>query len=485
MANSMTTELAVTHLIPDALRKSVGPHVIVLDKDRIAEVAPRAAGPVHARLAMPPLVNAHDHCRVVRSTSFGASGKPLEIWLHMLALVPALDAYEATAATLARSALGGAGTVMVHHTRPHGLTDLPTEAAEMARAARDVGVRVGFAVALSDRNPVAYDNSDAVLAALPEFARERLAPRFARTPQPPDVQIALVDAVASAADSPMFNVQYGPTAVPWCSPALLLAVAEASARTGRRVHMHCLETRYQRDWADAHYAKGMIRYLDEIGLLSPRLTLAHCTHARADELDLLAERGVTIAVNTSSNLALRSGIAPLAEMLRRGCRVALGLDGLAFDEDDDGLRDMRLALHLHAGTGFDTAVDRTQILSAAIETGHLSVTGSDHRGVLAAGQPADVLLLDWTALNEDRLVDDLDPLDLLFARAQARHIAELYVAGQLIVRDGQVLGVDLPGLQTELLARVRTHLDHNRPTRAALTALETALAHHYKARPCC
>lgn len=481
----MATELTVTHLLPDAMQRPFGPQTLVMEGDRIASISPRAAGPSAARLAMPPLVNAHDHARVVRASSFGASGKPLEIWLHMLALVPALDPYQATAASLARSALGGAGTVMVHHTRPQGFTDLPREAAEMARAARDVGVRVGFAVALSDSNPVAYEQSEAMLAALPPFARERLSPRFSKTPLPPHAQIALVDEVVAAADGPMFNVHYGPTAVQWCSTPLLEAVAEASARTGRRIHMHCLETRYQRDWADTHHPRGMLTTLDEIGLLTPRLTLAHCTHARPAELDLLAERGVTIAVNTSSNLGLRSGIAPLAAMLKRGCRVALGLDGLAFDEDDDALRDMRLAYHLHAGHGFVADIETSQILRAAFETGHLSVMGSQEGGTLKAGAPADVLLLDWSAVDDDRLMADLDQRDLLFARAQARHIAELHVAGRRIVAEGMVLGVDLPGLQQELLARIRHHIADSGDLRAALGELESVLAAHYGARPCC
>ena len=86
-------------------------------------------------------------------------------------------------------------------------------------------------------------------------------------------------------------MQYGPNAVQWCTTGLLEAIAEASAGTGRRVHMHLLETRYQRAWADAEFPGGIVRYLDRIGLLSPRLTLAHCTWARPDELELIAERG--------------------------------------------------------------------------------------------------------------------------------------------------------------------------------------------------
>jgi hypothetical protein len=52
-------------------------------------------------------------------------------------------------------------------------------------------------------------------------------------------------------------------------------------------------------------------------------------------------------------------------MLDLGCRVALGVDGKALDEDDDALRELRLAHLLHAGTGFKAAVGRKQMLQIA------------------------------------------------------------------------------------------------------------------------
>ena len=60
-----------------------------------------------------------------------------------------------------------------------------------------------------------------------------------------------------------------------CRTRRLEAIAEASRDDGRRVHMHLFETRYQREWADHAYPDGLVRHLDRIGLLSPRLTVAH------------------------------------------------------------------------------------------------------------------------------------------------------------------------------------------------------------------
>jgi cytosine/adenosine deaminase-related metal-dependent hydrolase len=472
--------ITCAHLIASAERPAVANQAIAIDDGRVIAVGP-AKEPVKPLLVMPALVNAHDHGRAVRSSSIGAGGKPLEAWLHYLALFPSVDPYPAGVVALARSALGGVGTVMMHYTRAQGFTDLPTEVKEVARAARDVGVRVGFAVSMKDRNPLVYGPSEPILAALPADARTEIARRFLRQPPSPADYIALADAVADAAANPMFDVQYGPNAPQWCSDALLEAVAEASHRSGRRVHMHLLETRYQRAWSDQAYPGGVVKYLDAIGLLSPRLTLAHCVWARPDELELIAERGVTIVVSNSSNLHLRSGVAPIAAMLQAKCRVALGVDGKALDEDDDALRELRLAHLLHAGTGFTGAVSREQMLHAAMVTGRFAVTNTvDDGGTISTGAPADLLLLDWAAIDDDRLTDNIDPIELMLTRATARHVRELIVAGRTVVKDGQVVGADVEAARREVLAQMRAGMAANAGLAAAMPALDRAMAEHFE-----
>ena len=449
---------------------------IEINGERIQSLRSCSAGSKPRHLAMPALVNAHDHGRAVRTSSIGAGGKPLETWLNYLALFPSVDPYLAAAVSLGNSALGGAGIVMMHYTRAQGFTDLPTEVAEVARAARDVGVRVGFAVSMKDRNPIGYGPPEPLLAALTKPAREEIVSRFLRPPKAPKDYIRLVDDVAAAAEGPQFNVQYGPNAVQWCSDALLKAIAEASSLSGRRIHMHLLETRYQRGYLDQLYGGDVVKFLDSIGFLSKRLTLAHCVWARPDELELLAERGVTISTNTSSNLRLRSGLAPAAKMLACGCRVAMGIDGGALDDDDDMLRELRLTHLLHLGSGFTPKVSESDMLAVAARTGRLSVTNAAEGGVIEPGEPADLLLLDYDALDDDRLRDDLNPVDLVFARANARHVSELIVAGRTIVRDRRLLGIDLDAARREVTLRMREGQPAMAPFAAALAQLDHAIS---------
>ena len=245
---------------------------------------------------------------------------PLEAWLPYLTLIPAVDPWLASAVSFGRTARGGVGAVMAHYTRVQGLTDFPTEAKAVAKAARDVGIRVALAVHCRDLNPLVYDPHDKLLASLSPAACACVTKRFLRPPLPVADQVAMVDAVAAEIEGDGVTVQYGPAGVQWCTDKMLRRIGEASARTGRRVHMHLLETRYQRNWADRTYPQGIVRYLDEIGLVNERVSFAHCIHLRPDEMELIAERGATIVINTSSNFIVSSGLAPVGEMLKRGCR---------------------------------------------------------------------------------------------------------------------------------------------------------------------
>jgi cytosine/adenosine deaminase-related metal-dependent hydrolase len=465
-------------LLPNAADPAQADRTIAIADDRIAAV--EAAGTsARGALVLPALANAHDHARVVRLSQIGSFDVPLEAWLPYLALIPAVDPWLASAVSFGRTARGGVGSVMAHYTRVQGLTDFPTEARAVAKAARDVGVNVALAVHCRDMNPLVYDPHQAVLAQISPAACACITRRFLRPPLPAAEQVAMVEAVAADVEGPGVTVQYGPAGVQWCTDDMLRRTGEASARTGRRVHMHLLETRYQRNWADRTFPHGIVRYLDEIGLVNERVSFAHCIWTRPDELDLIAARGATIVVNTSSNFIVSSGIAPVGDMLRRGCRVAMGLDGLSFDEDEDALREMRLAYVVHKAAGFDIRMRREDLLRVAFENGRYAVTGATDGGRIAPGAPADLLVLDWDKLSAELVEPDVPPIELLLAKARQEHVKQLFVAGREVVHDGVLTGIDLPALEAELLATLRKAAGTTADIRAAMPELRAALASHY------
>jgi cytosine/adenosine deaminase-related metal-dependent hydrolase len=481
-SNSRTIEVADALLGPDFT--PAGPARISIAGGMITSVE-TGIGSVRSRLlAMPALTDAHNHGYGLATSSYGTGFRPLETWIPSLAKAPAVDPYLAMAVSLGRSARGGCAGVMVHLTRAMGKTPIADEAREIARAAGDVGVAIGLAISLKDRNPLVYGDHGPLLAGLSGEARHVVEQVWAAPAKDQAEQLEAVDDVfdAVADTGARVDVQYGPNGVQWCSDAMLRSIAGRSEAKSRRVHMHLLETRLQREWADRNFPQGIVSYLREIGLLSPRLTLAHCVWARQDELEMIAESGARISVNPSSNLHLYSGIAPAVAMHAAGVPVGLGLDGYGFDEDSDALREMRLFSLLNRGWSFDGGLGVSDALATACVNGRATV-GLQGGGVLAEGEPADLLLLDIDALDRDGLDTDgqlgVDIRHLLVNRATLRDVSQVIAGGHTIVRDGDLTGIDFGALEKDLRRQSRSATPAHAPVIAAWRQLEPAIRRYY------
>lgn len=465
-------------LLPSARADALEPGVEVRYNASGVLALNRRATNGGSTLLMPPFANAHDHGRGVKTMAYGAVDAPLEAWFPATFALPPVDPYLVAAAAFCRMVRSGiASTVHCHLSRePRSLL---LEAQAVSRAARDVGIRVAFVVPLRDRHRLGYAADETILRLLEPADAEAIRERLLRPIAPLDEQLAVVDEIAATCESEQFQVQYGPVGVEWCTDELLSRVAAAAHASGRRIHMHLLESRYQRAWADREYPQGIVRHLDQMGLLSPRLTVAHCTQLRPGECELLAARGVVVSINTSSNLRLRSGIAPVQSMHEAGLKFAVGLDALALDDDDDLLREIRLLRLLHGGVGFRDGVPREAVLEAACCHGP-AAAGRPGAGEIAPGAIANLLLLDL----EPKTLDLCEPLSdiatVLHTRATAANVRTLVVAGRTVVDDGAVCGVDEAAIQAELQAQLRAQAGATAQFLPLLRRYQAALAEFYE-----
>ncbi len=151
---------------------------------------------------------------------------------------------------------------------------------------------------------------------------------------------------------------------------------------------------------------------------------------------------MTAVLNTSSNLRLRSGIAPVETMIENGVRIAIGIDALSLDDDDDALRELRLTYRLHAGRSFDTVLTPERLFAAAMRSGAEAVGGRGPYGEIDAGAAADLMVLDYKAISHDVIEDRIDEIDILLGRACRHHIRSVVAGGREIVREGKLTGLD-------------------------------------------
>src|SRR6266850_3411604 len=178
----MAIEIRANALFAGPDRGTLENVVLRHDNGVITSIEP-SAGPPQARrsFVIPAFVNAHDHARPTTS-SFGAVNMPLESWIIRSTFGTPPDPYLAAASAMARSARAGCGAMMIHYTRPSGTMPLVEEAKAIARAASDVGIRIAFALAVRDRNPVVYGDEEPLLAGLASDDRETIEELFVRAP---------------------------------------------------------------------------------------------------------------------------------------------------------------------------------------------------------------------------------------------------------------------------------------------------------------
>jgi cytosine/adenosine deaminase-related metal-dependent hydrolase len=324
------------------------------------------------------------------------------------------------------------------------------------KAYEEAGIRVAFAAGIRTESLlVAGKGQDAkFLASLPgdlgaEAERELPAPGDIGE----DDYFALMDEVfRDHRDHPRIDIWFAPPGPQWCSDATWVRIAEAAERYDTRIQTHLLESIFEKQFGARAYGRPTVLHLQELGVLSPRISFAHGVWLTEPEIEALAASGASVSHNPSSNLRLRAGIAPLMAMLSRGLNVGLGLDANALNDDDDMLTEMRMALRLHRSPQpEDVAPTPADVFGMATWRG-ARLVGDTRLGRIAPGYAADLVLLRLDNVTWPWIAPESDPLELLVCRASSRDVDTVLVDGEVVLRDGNTTRFDAAAAGRELHA---------------------------------
>ena len=240
------------------------------------------------------------------------------------------------------------------------------------------------------------------------------------------------------AENPRLQVALAPSTPFLASPDLLQWVREQRDRHGVGVQIHVAETRYELDYIAEKTGTTPLRYLDSLGLVDERLTAVHCVHMDKIDLDLLQERDAIPVYNPKSNMKLGSGIAPVADMVRRGIPVALANDGCASNDLLDMFEEMRCAALLQKVASLDpSALSAADVCRMATENGAKACRID--AGTIDPGRLADLAVVN---LLKPHLVPVHDIINSLVYCAKGEDVETTIINGQIVMRDRQLLTMD-------------------------------------------
>ncbi len=399
------------------------------------------------KLLMPGFVNAHYH-------SYDALQKglledmPFDVWA--LYSQPAYFGARSKAELRARTLVGaieclkhGITTVQDMNTLvPQDETVLDT----ILAAYEEVGIRVVFSIALRDQ--AALDIAPFLADDMPPDVRVLVA----GSARDPLADLAFVEAqlVRRPADSRR-HWAISPSGPQRSSRTLLEGVADLAARHRLPVFTHVYETKAQTAKARAIYGGqggSMIRYMDEVGLLRGRTTLAHGVWLLPEEIALLAERGTGVAHNPMSNLKLKNGVAPIRRLRAAGVPLALGCDNCSCSDCQSMFQAMKLFCLLACGTEPEPAgVHAADAIAAATLGGAHALQLDGVVGAIAPGLRADLVLLD---LSDIAFMPRNSVARQLVFSETGRAVETVIVDGRVVLRDRRLTTLDEAAFRAEL-----------------------------------
>jgi len=425
---------------------------VFVDGGRLAASAPEGAERVDCarRLVVPGMVNAHNHSNENWFRGMW-DNLPLEPW--MLFSYPALAApaqspdeiYLRTLVGAIEQLRSGATCVVDFIYELDGFTTESLDA--VVRGYRDAGLRALIALGIGDRayhetviledGLVSSDLISRLEADAPptwdeweRFCRDAVE-RFHR----PDEGI---------------SIGLGPSGPQRCTDEMLAGCATLAEELDLVIHIHVLETRMQAVSGGRMYGKTLVEHMDAIGFLSPRVNFAHGIWLTPGDIELVRDRGVTVAHNPASNLKLGSGLAAVPRLLAEGVNVALGTDGMSSNDGLDMFASLKLASLVHKlwGIDYEQWLGAKEAWQVATIGGAVAAGDATGLGCIEPGRRADLVLLDldshvFTPLN--------DPLRQLAFGSSTLAVDSVLVGGEWSVRDGRAARVD----EADVLARAR------------------------------
>jgi 5-methylthioadenosine/S-adenosylhomocysteine deaminase len=237
-----------------------------------------------------------------------------------------------------------------------------------------------------------------------------------------------------------------------CTRGLLEQVGALSRERGLLVHTHASENRDEVALVRSRTGVSNLAYFDEVGLVSPRLCVAHCVWVDTAEQALIAERGAHVLHCPGSNLKLASGIAPIAAMRAQGINVSLGADGAACNNHLDMFAEMRLAAGLQAISRGAGAVGAADALWMATRAGALALGLMDEIGSIEPGKRADLIVLER---DRPHLATAPDPTSAIVYAARPADVRTVIVDGAIVVDDFQLITADAHQIAAEACRQAR------------------------------
>jgi cytosine/adenosine deaminase-related metal-dependent hydrolase len=454
---------------------------ILIEDDKILSIgANLATDGVHevinasGRLVVPGLINAHYHSHDVLCRGLFEE-LPLEMWL--LYTLP-MGANRSNDEVRARTLVGALECLRCGITTVQdmlGLVPLTDEQTDVVIAAyREAGIRVVFSPMVWDIPPIAMVRHKDTL---PPDVQEMMGNK----PRPIRDQLDYLEHQFKRHPAGgTLKWAVAPFAPQRCTPQMLQGCAELADKFDLAVYTHVYETRGQVLIAREQFADhggSLIGYLDDVGLLGPRLNVVHGVWISRPEIERMAAADAGIVLNQLSNFKLKSGIAPVCDMRRAGVRLGLGCDNCSGTDVQSVFQAMKMFCLTAAVSDPEPGPGLAHEVLRYATIGNARTAGLAGRlGAIKPGYKADLVLIDLSDVAY--LPYNSAARQLVYTEA-GRGVESVMVDGRMVVKNRVVNTIDEDTLRREVAGLMRRFIaDYDAVVKTRRRALPYMLNAH-------
>jgi cytosine/adenosine deaminase-related metal-dependent hydrolase len=396
-------------------------------------------------IMLPGFVNGHHHIGLT-PVQLGSPDMPLELWFITRLVMRSVNLYLDTLYSAFEMVASGITTVQhIHGWLPGTIAEVQGKANEVIRAYEDIGMRVSYCYAVRDQNRLVYQADEEFVASLPKPLQDPMKRWFERFQTSLDEAMGMFESMHAAHHNKSHvKIQLAPANLHWCSDRALGILSDASKKYDVPMHMHLVETAYQKEYAWRRGQCTALEYIDRYGIVGPRLTLGHGVWLNENDINRLADAGGCVCHNCSSNFRLRSGVAALNRFEAAGINSAIGLDEAGVNDDRDMLQEMRLVLRAHRVPGMvdDDVPTMAQVFRMATVGGARTTAFASQIGTLEVGKNADLSLINYDRISWPYLDAETPLLDAVIQRAKSESVKLVMCDGEVIYENGRFTRVD-------------------------------------------
>jgi cytosine/adenosine deaminase-related metal-dependent hydrolase len=235
-----------------------------------------------------------------------------------------------------------------------------------------------------------------------------------------------------------------PSILDYCTAELLTQSKKIAGDNGWLLQIHACQSLFEFHEILHRTTKTPIEWLNSLGILGPRTSLAHCfattahpdtTYRGGHDLELLAASGTTVAHCPVAISRRGNHLHTLDGYQRAGVNVAIGCDTFPRDM----LNEMRVASTIAKVASGDVEFGSARAVVNAATLDAAKAIGRDDLGRLAPGASADLFAIDLRRLGVGPV---RDPVDAALSSCYSRDIETVIIAGNTVVANGRIDGAD-------------------------------------------